>query len=507
MCSQSDCYKVIFTVILVLVISVDCLSATSKFGRNSGLHDAWKVRDEGKNDTLKRQGRGFLFGGGLFALGKVLNFFPVGGERECQPTEGYNIAKAGICLNQYDCRQRDGRATGDCAHGLGVCCVFEVSCGGSVQNNLTYFMSPGFPELWSGEQDCNITIEKTHAGIMQLRIDFLHFTIGQPNRMTGDCDEDAMILKDGDSEFKLCGQNHGQHVYYTLSTASEKREAGDLPGTRTISLSMRMRGGDMPRIWLMRLAQMPLAHTSPHGCMQYYNTDNGTIKTFNFATNGRHLASQDYKACIRRNSGFCSIRYAPCDHRSFRIGPSSGTPAVIDPVDTQQDEMMPVDDTQTQEDEIEGSGNEPDVDQREPPQPSLLSRIWTYISSWMWGQGRSSRWSPYIQHYAQDDRFRYFGYGNYGIGLTGFGRQRCQDRVTIPCENDYFISSGYFGGVCDPHHCGNTFCPNRRPNDCHVETSVTPFAVSVHFGARTHKRSPEENIGMCLRYTQIPCDA
>ncbi|CAG9788944.1 unnamed protein product [Diatraea saccharalis] len=58
----------------------------------------------------------------LFALGKVLNFFPVGGERECQPSS-YTAARAGICLNQYDCHQRDGRAAGDCAHGLGVCCV------------------------------------------------------------------------------------------------------------------------------------------------------------------------------------------------------------------------------------------------------------------------------------------------------------------------------------------------------------------------------------------------
>lgn len=29
--------------------------------------------------------------------------------------------------------------------------------------------------------------------------------------MTGDCDEDAMILRDGESQFTLCGQNHGQH--------------------------------------------------------------------------------------------------------------------------------------------------------------------------------------------------------------------------------------------------------------------------------------------------------
>lgn len=36
-----------------------------------------------------------------------------------------------------------------------------------------------------------------------------------------------------------------------------------------------MRAGDMPRIWLMRLAQMPLANTAPHDCLQYYTNDNG----------------------------------------------------------------------------------------------------------------------------------------------------------------------------------------------------------------------------------------
>ncbi|XP_049702184.2 uncharacterized protein LOC110376748 isoform X1 [Helicoverpa armigera] len=508
MCSQSDCYKVILLVILVLVRNVDCRSTTDKFKKISAVqHAGSNFRSLDKTTTSKEQGRGFFFGGGLLSLGKVLNFFPVGGERECQP-EGPGIAKAGICINQYDCRQRDGRAAGDCAQGLGVCCVFEVSCGGSVQNNLTYFMSPGFPELWSGEEDCTINIEKTHAGIMQLRIDFLHFSIGQPNRTTGECDEDAMILGDGDSKFILCGQNHGQHVYHTLSTGSERREADDLPGTKNIKLTLRMRGAEMPRIWLMRLAQMPLANTAPHHCLQYYTSDNGTIRTFNYASNGRHLASQEYKACIRRNAGRCAVRYAPCDSRSFRIGPGSGTPDVIDPADMmQQEEMMPVE-TQPQEDEMEGSGNEPQMDP-DPEQPTLMSRIWTYIWSWMWGQARSYRWSPYEQHYGSDgDRYRYFGYGNYGIGLTGHGRQRCADRVTIPCESEYFISSTYFGaGVCDPHHCGNTFCPGRSPHDCHVETSVAPFAVSVHFGPPTIKRNPEENIGMCLRYSQLPCDS
>ncbi|KAJ0174422.1 hypothetical protein K1T71_009530 [Dendrolimus kikuchii] len=325
---------VMFLVILILCDGSVTITKVKRHVKSRNSKILNNFRPGVKNTTIEnsnRGGKGFFFNSGIFTLGKVLNFFPVGGEKECQPT-GYNVAKAGICLNAYDCRQRDGRAAGDCAHGLGACCVFEVSCGGVVQNNITYFMSPGFPELWNGDEDCNITIDKTHAGIMQLKIDFIHFTLGQPNRRTGECDEDAMILGDGETNLTLCGQNHGQHVYYTLSSKSESREDEDLQGSVSTTLSMRMRGGDMPRLWLMRLAQMPLAHSAPHQCLQYYTSDNGTIKTFNFAINGRHLAGMQYQSCIRRNSGFCSIRYMPCDDRSFRIGPS-GNMTSFDPAE------------------------------------------------------------------------------------------------------------------------------------------------------------------------------
>ncbi|CAH0725463.1 unnamed protein product, partial [Brenthis ino] len=435
--------------------------------------------------------------GGILSWGKVLNFFPVGGERECQPS-GFTIARAGICLNPYDCRQRDGKALGDCAHGLGVCCVFEVTCGATVQNNLTYFMSPGFPELWTGEKECSIQIEKSYAGIMQLRIDFVHFTIGQPNRTTGECNEDAMILGEGAANFTICGQNHAQHIYYTLPSNTESREAGELPTSKSIPLVIRMRGTDMPRLWLLRLAQMPLAYSSPHNCLQYHLQDNGTIKTFNYATNGRHLARQEYRACVRRNIGFCSIRYTPCDSRSFRIGPRGDNVEPAPP--DQMDEVMPVDD-ETSPEEEDGSGAEPQME-ASTPQPSLMSRIWSYI--WPSQQRSLWSWSPYLQHYSED-KLKYYGYGNYA---GGFGRQSCTDRVTVPCENEYFVSSQLFGpGVCDPHHCGDTFCPGRPFRECHIDTSITPFAVSVHFGVPTIKQNPEENIGMCLRYTQIPCDS
>ncbi|XP_072944923.1 uncharacterized protein [Epargyreus clarus] len=483
----------VLVILLWLVLCYIEGSPRIKFKRKV---DSPNVGNKLQEKSLVAEKRGFFSHGGLFSIGKVLNFFPVGGERECQPS-GYTVARAGICLNPYDCRQRDGRASGDCAHGLGVCCVFEVTCGGLVQNNLTYFMSPGFPELWSNDSDCDITIEKTHAGIMQLRIDFVHFTIGQPNRTTGECDEDVMILGEGANNFTICGQNHGQHVYYTLPSASETREAGEFPRPRATRLSLRARGGDA--LWLLRLAQVPLAHSAPHGCLQHYTSDNGTIKTFNYAVNGRHLASQEYKACVRRNVGFCSIRYTPCDARSFRIGPGGDVPAVIDPAETMPPEqIMPVNDQM--QDEEEGSGADPQLApsmETPPAQQGFMSRR----SFW-------SRWSPYAQHY-DDDEFRYYGYGNYGVGLQGYGRQRCKDRITIPCENEYFLGSGPLStpGVCDPHHCGSTLCPGVGFPQCRVDSALTPFAVAVHFGPPTPKPSPEDNIGVCLRYTQIPCTA
>lgn len=49
----------------------------------------------------------------------------------------------------------------------------------------------------------------------------------------------------------------------------------------------------------------------------------GIIQTFNFADNGRHLANQNYRSCVRQEKGKCSIQYEPCNDQSFRIGPMS----------------------------------------------------------------------------------------------------------------------------------------------------------------------------------------
>lgn len=128
---------------------------------------------------------------------------------------------------------------------------------------------------------------------------------GQPNRTTGECDEDALIIGVGAANFTVCGQNHGQHreyfitysyikqkkplveetpnskctftfsVYYNLPTGSVSREADELPTTMSTKIRLRARGADTPRLWMLRLAQMPLAHAAPHGCLQHYTDNNG----------------------------------------------------------------------------------------------------------------------------------------------------------------------------------------------------------------------------------------
>jgi hypothetical protein len=83
----------------------------------------------------------------------------------------------------------------------------------------------------------------------------------------------------------------------------------------------------------------------------------------------------------------------------------------------------------------------------------------------------------------------------------------CQDRITMPCVVEDFIDMGYGEEVqpCLPVHCGNSLCPSGSKT-CRVETDVKPFHIGVHFGNGTsNKGGPEDNIGVCLRYRQMPC--
>lgn len=106
--------------------------------------------------------------------------------------------------------------------------------------------------------------------------------------------------------------------------------------------------------------------------------------------------------------------------------------------------------------------------------------------------------------------FKHFKHFKHLKHLDGMSSRQiyspCRDRITLPCIVEDFIGAG-MGDIptCIPVHCGNSLC-QRGESSCHLETSVTPFGIGVHFGdGKDEKGSPEDNIGACLRYKQISC--
>ncbi|KAI8121916.1 hypothetical protein CVS40_7126 [Lucilia cuprina] len=277
----------------------------------------------------------------LLIVKLVIHLFPVPVDGECLSDDG---RRTGTCFNAYECRNKGGEAKGECALGFGVCCIFIANCNETISNNITYLISPHFPSFMPNNvTNCSLKIKLMNDDISQLRIDFYHFILGQPNRRNGVCDGDVFSVSGGPGgTISLCGQNSGQHMYYdvggrmlprhTLYGSLKPLRYEDLyPGrnatndtTMEIDIKLNFAPRFLPtRLWEIRITQIPFSQRAPAGCLQYFTGVEGVFQTFNFADNGRHLANQDYRICMRQEMDMCSIVYQPCDEQSFRIGPST----------------------------------------------------------------------------------------------------------------------------------------------------------------------------------------
>lgn len=140
------------------------------------------------------------------------------------------------------------------------------------------------------------------------------------------------------------------------------------------------------------------------------------------------------------------------------------------------------------DDDVEGSGDDGDADDRDDL-TSLFS-IGSFITRAALFRRSIRSLDPVPVHKERKSRQFY---------------STCNDRITLPCIVEDFISVGT-GSIptCSPIHCGNSLCPpNVSP--CRVESTVTPFAIGVHFGDGLSKGYAEENIGACMRYKQLNC--
>ncbi|KAJ9599458.1 hypothetical protein L9F63_010073 [Diploptera punctata] len=276
-----------------------------------------------------------------------------------------------------------------------------------VFNNVTYFVSPSFPTLSRDISDCTLRIQKVDPSISQIRLDFNHFNMGQPNRRTGVCDSDYFMMTGGSGQdIKLCGQNSGQHVYYDVENIND-----------TIVIIMNMTDDNLYRMWEIKISQIEFNQRAPAGCRQYFQGSNGKFSSFplNFNTTMTII---------------CTLNWAT----SIMFSQTKITEVVLllrilaiahDP----------------------GSGGGPIEENRE-----------------------------------------------------------CDDKIVMPCDSEEFIMPGDGGGpgVCDLFHCGSSFC-TQGETPCRIESSTTPFNIRIQFGPGTKDESPEDNIGMCLRYEQLPC--
>jgi len=244
-------------------------------------------------------------------------------------------ANMGTCYTAEECEDNSGTASGSCADGYGVCCIFSINCGGTSSQNLTMFMSNN---VEAGA--CSAQICKASSDIVQLRLDFTSFVLSNPatgvatsfnllngaanptaagafTTINGQCTEDSFTVSSPGSvgSPEICGVNTGDHMYIDASDSCN-------------SLTFQIGEQTFTRQWNVKVTQyaMDFPNKAPKGCLQYHFAGDGdddgeldatVIRSFNWnGGNGRHLANQDYNICVRREATIRRICYSQ-DATSF----------------------------------------------------------------------------------------------------------------------------------------------------------------------------------------------
>lgn len=250
--------------------------------------------------------------------GKLLSFFQVVRFKNdpCQAA----ASRGGTCYTSTECTSKGGSASGTCAKGFGVCCVFTLGCGGTSSENCTHLVQSGPSNPTSNS--CTFTLCKCASNICRIRLDFVSFSIAGPSVGTvsdtalttngasiGDCTTDTFSVTAPGSMSSpvICGFNTGQHMILDASEGCHKA-AFDFGGSGTA------------RQFDIKVTQYTCGDENggPDGCFQYFTGNTGTFASFNFPTSSSvvtstvtHLSDQHYTMCFRQEAGKCAICYSP----------------------------------------------------------------------------------------------------------------------------------------------------------------------------------------------------
>ncbi|XP_046754101.1 cubilin isoform X1 [Diprion similis] len=289
-----------FSVLLAVIFAVATIASGQSAAWDQSLGDATTFQDA----PSERQGK-------FFPLFSVIRF----ANTQCTGSNNLN----GTCFTRRECSNYGGTASGTCANSLGVCCVFVRTCGSTTNMNNTYFINPDYPTTYAGGDRCTIVVRPCNSHICQLRLDFLDFSLAQPDG-TGVCDLDFLTVTGGATLVpRLCGENTNQHVYVDF----------DGPAPITISIDTDV-NYVFDRRWNIRIQQIACESVwrAPSGCLQYYTTTTGTVTSFNYGTvvnprsplvGTRQLVNLNYGVCVRMTVGYCAIQWSQDNTLSFTV--------------------------------------------------------------------------------------------------------------------------------------------------------------------------------------------
>ncbi|XP_053203835.1 uncharacterized protein LOC128388463 isoform X1 [Panonychus citri] len=272
-------------------------------------------------------------------------FFP-NSVSDCPTGDGN---RTGICVsNSFECRRRGGRALGNCyatpisgsggnqrpdnsgigfgsgynpGIPVGVCCFLQVTCGGSILYNGTYFRNPNAPSPYTDSRPCSAQISNLKPDICQIRLDFLIFSLSQPTQ--GECDKDRFVVNgqiQNDVLPPMCGVNSGQHIYI------------DVAGTQgPVSLNF-ITTGHRSRQFDVRVTQIQChsPYRAPAHCLQYHYDVVGRIMSLNFDLyndGNTYFNNLDYTICFRKEPGFCTMTYSVPSERDPDEEPETNKPS------------------------------------------------------------------------------------------------------------------------------------------------------------------------------------
>jgi len=251
--------------------------------------------------------------------------------RPCETSSGI----LGKCSSWQNCKIAGGEPfphTGHC-HGpfRPHCCAFREGCGTTSAQEVTQFISPGYPDFsatdFSGNADCTMEV-KVNPGVCQLRLDFLDFQLPPPRN--GVCGEDDRLLITANKREafipipELCGNvakpsdagaaasTEPPHIYVHFEDRHPERPDNTVPNwqkVRAVHLNMKNRNQAK---WDIRVTQIPCDGSNllqaPAGCGQYFTARSGNISSLNWK-DGTYLKNANIASCIKPDLGACAIQY------------------------------------------------------------------------------------------------------------------------------------------------------------------------------------------------------